>query len=212
MVKSSFFLLLILFLTLKAAENKSELHLHILNGDVVSTKIIVSALNTMGQRTTIYRYTNDVQSSEMDISLSGRKAFDPKYFKELLDESGIVLTKGSVKNKSWSLEMNADQESWNISSITVDEGAQLEKSTLPFWYRVESIKEISIEPSYGGRWYPDIAVMDGNMNVLGSLRTFISRERMSFSLPEGSRYLKVSSTNGMKLLKEGTWIESIDGR
>ena len=184
MVKNSFFLLLTLFLTLKAAENKSELHLHILNGDVVSTKIIVSALNTMGQRTTIYRYTNDVQSSEMDISLSGRKAFDPKYFKELLSESGIVLTKGSVKNKSWTLEMNADQESWNIPSITVDEGAQLEKSTLPFWYRVESIKEISIEPSYGGRWYPDIAVMDGNMNVLGSLRTFISRERMSFSLPE----------------------------
>ncbi|MCX6072854.1 MAG: hypothetical protein NTY39_00840 [Campylobacterales bacterium] len=212
MVVKPFFLLLSLFLTLKAAENKSELYLHILNGGVVSTKIIVSALNTMGERVNLSRYKNDVQSIEMEMTLSGRKAFDPKYFRELLGESGVVLTKGSVKNKSWSFEIDATTAVWNIPSITLDEGAQLEKSTLPFWYKVESIKEISVEPPYSGHWCPDIAAMDANMNVLGLLRIFTARDQMKFSLPEGSTYLKVSSTNGMKLLKEGMWIEGINGR
>jgi len=212
MVVKPLFFLLSLFLTLEAVENKSELHLRILNGGVVSTKIIVGALNTMGQRVNLYRYVNDVQHVEMEMSLSGRKAFDPKYFKELLGESGVALTKGSVKNKSWKLELEGEGAIWNIPSITLDEGAQVEKSPFPSWYKVNGVQAISIEPPYSGHWYPDIAAMDASMNVLGSLRIFTSRDQMSFSLPEGSIYLKVSSTNGMKLLKEGMWIESVSGR
>jgi hypothetical protein len=212
MVMKLFLFLLITFFTLKAAENKSELHLHILNGGIISTKIIVSTLNSMGQRVNLYQYDTNGQSVEMNMDLIGRKVFDPKDFKELLGESGITLTKGSVKNKIWALDMDAGSTAWNIPSITVDEGAQLEKSTLPSWYKVESIKEISIEPPYAGHWYPDIVATDANMNVLGFLRTFKAHDQMTFSLPEGSTYLKISSTNGMKLLKEGMWIQSANGR
>ncbi len=197
---------------LKATENRSELHLYLLNGGVVATKIIIGALNTMGQRVNLYRYVDNVQNIEMEMTLSGRKAFDPKSFKEHLGESGIILTKGSVKNKSWNLELEGGSVIWNIPSITLDEGAQVGKSPFPSWYKVNGVQAISIEPPYSGHWYPDIAAMDASMNVLGSLRIFTPRDQMSFSLPEGSIYLKVSSTNGMKLLKEGMWIESMGVR
>jgi hypothetical protein len=161
----------------------------------------------MGQHVNMHRYENDGQTVEMDIILSGRKAFYPKYFGEFLRENGMAITKASLKNKNWYLEIDASNAVWNIPSITVDEGAQLEKSTLHHWYTVDQAKAISIEAPYGGKWYPDVAVMDSKMQVLVSFRAFTSRDQMSFALPEGAVYLKVSSTNGMKLLKEGMWIE-----
>lgn len=207
MVVKTFFLFLSLLGSLAATESKNELHLQVLDGGIVSIKIIVSTLNSMGQLVNMVRCNNNGDLVEMDILLSGRKAFEPKYFRELLGESGIKVTKGSVQNKKWTLEMDASFARWNLPSISRNEGAQLGKSTLPFWYDVENARGISIEAPYGGKWYPDIAVMDASMNVLGSLRTFVSRDQMNFSLPNGSRYLKVSSANGMKLLKEGMWIE-----
>lgn len=207
MVVKVLFFLLIFLLSLGAAENKAELHLQVAKGGIVSTKILSSALQTMGQHVNIHRYENDGQTVEMDIILSGRKAFDPKYFGEFLRENGMAITKASLQNKNWYLEMDASDAVWNIPSITVDEGAQLEKSTLHHWYTVDQAKAISIEAPYGGKWYPDVAVMDSKMQVLVSFRAFTSRDQMSFALPEGAKYLKISSTNGMKLLKEGMWIE-----
>lgn len=203
----SLFLLLLFLLSLGAAEEKVELHLRVLNGGSVSTKILYTALQTMGQRVDVYRYENNGETVEMDIFLSGRKTFDPKYFGEFLRENGLTITKGSLQNKKWHIEMDAHAAAWNIPSITIDEGAQLEKSALPRWFMVDQAKAISIEAPYGGKWYPDVAVMDSKMQVLVSFRAFTSRDQMSFALPEGAWYLKVSSTNGMKLLKEGMWIE-----
>lgn len=207
MVVKFLFFLLTLLVTLGASENKAELHLRVTHGGVVSTKIILSAINTIGQRAAIVRYENNGETIEMDILLSGRKVFEPKTFGELLRNEGMLLTKGSVQNKSWHLDMDGSTAAWNIPSITMDEGAQLEKSALPRWFVVDQAKVISIEAPYGGKWYPDVAVMDANMQVLVSFRAFTSRDQMSFALPEGAHYLKVSSTNGMKLLKEGMWVE-----
>ncbi|MGZ8547321.1 MAG: hypothetical protein ACXW33_01775 [Sulfuricurvum sp.] len=201
------FFLLIFLVTLEASENKAELHLRVTHGGIVSTKIILSAINAIGQHAALVRYENNGETIEMDILLSGRKAFDAKTFGDLLRESAMVFTKGSVQNKSWHLDMDGSAATWNIPSITIDEGAQLEKSALPHWFVVDQAKAISVEAPYGGKWYPDVAVMDANMQVLVSFRTFTSRDQMSFALPEGAKYLKISSTNGMKLLKEGTWVE-----
>lgn len=207
MVVKFLFFLLTLFVTLGASENKAELHLRVTQGGIVSTKIILSAINTMGQRANMIRYENNGETIEMDMLLSGRKAFEPKTFGDLLREEGMLLTKGSVQNKSWYLDMDASAAAWNIPSITVDEGAKLEKSALPYWFVVDQARAISIEAPYGGKWYPDVAVMNANMQVLVSFRAFTSRDQMSFALPEGAKYLKISSTNGMKLLKEGMWVE-----
>ncbi len=200
-------------LSLVAGDTKTDVTLQVAHGSILSSKIIVQALNTIGQRVSIHRYESDAEMIRMEISLSGRKAFDPKYFSDILRENGVMITTGAVRDKKWTIEIDASSVVWQIPAITPDEGGQMEKSIIPAWFVVNQSRALTIEAPYGNKWYPDIAVLDANMNVLSSLRSFKAQERMSFSLPEGAMYLKVANTNGMKLLKEGMWIEhATDGR
>jgi len=200
-------------LSLVAGDTKTDVSLQVAHGSILSSKIIVQALNTIGQRVNIHRYESDGETIRMEISLSGRKVFDPKYFSEILRDNAMIITAGAMRDKKWTIEIDASSVLWQIPAITSDEGAQMEKSITPAWFVVNQSRALTIEAPYGNKWYPDIAVLDANMNVLSSLRSFKAQERMSFSLPEGAMYLKVANTNGMKLLKEGMWIEhATDGR
>ncbi len=203
----SLVLVLIFMLSLIAGDTKTEVDLRLAHGSILSSKIILQALNTVGQRVTVHRYENDGETTQMEISLSGRKVFDPKYFSEILRANGMVITAGAIRDKKWTIEIDASSVLWQIPAITPDEGAQMEKSTVPAWFIVNQSSALTIEAPYGNKWYPDIAILDANMEVLSSMRTFKAQDRMSFTLPEGAMYLKIANTNGMKLLKEGMWIE-----
>ncbi|MDD5385882.1 MAG: hypothetical protein PHQ22_01660 [Sulfuricurvum sp.] len=195
-------------LSLVAGDTKTDINLHVAHGSILSSKIIIQALNTIGQRVSIHRYESDGERARMEISLSGRKVFDPKYFSEILRDNAMVITAGAVRDKKWTIEIDASFVLWQIPVITPDEGAQMEKSAVPAWFVVNQSSALTIEAPYGNKWYPDIAVLNANMEVLSSMHTFKPEERISFTLPEGAMYLKVANTNGMKLLKEGMWIEN----
>lgn len=184
--------------------------IHLNGGGILSTKIVYQALNTSGQRVGMVRYENDGESIRMELVASGIKPFEPKYFAEVLRENGIILTKGIFRDKRWIMEFNTEAAQWSIPSITPDEGAQMEKSLTANWFVVNQSNAITIEAPYGNKWYPDVAVLDSSMRILSSIREFTPRERLDFSLPEEAMYLKVSNANGMKLLKEGMWIEHSD--
>ncbi len=200
-------LLIFFACSLLAGDVKSEMDLRVIHGSTLSSKIILQTLGAAGQRVTVHRYKSDSDTTLMELSLSGRKAFDPRNFSEILGENGLVLTKGTIRDKRWQMEFDASQIHWNIPAITPDEGSQMEKSFTSNWFTVNQASVISIEAPYGNKWYPDVAVLDSALRVLSSMREFTPREQLTFSLPEGAMYLKVSNANGMKLLKEGMWIE-----
>ena len=200
-------------LSLVAGDTKTEVDLRVTHGTILSSKIILQAFNTVGQRINIHRYESNGEMTQIEILLSGRKVFDPKYFNEIVRANGMVITAGSMRDKKWMIEIDASSVLWQIPAITSDEGAQMEKSSVPLWFIVNETSALNIEAPYGSRWYPDIAVLDANMDVLSSEHSFQSQEKMSFSLPDGAMYLKVANSNGMKLLKEGMFIEqNTDGQ
>lgn len=203
------FLVWIVFFTfsLVAGDTKTEIDLRVAHGSILSSKIILQAFNTVGQRINMHRYESDGEMTQIEILLSGRKVFDPKYFSEIVRANGMVITAGTIRDKKWTIEVDASSVLWQIPAITPDEGAQMEKSSVPLWFIVNQSSALNIEAPYSGKWYPDIAVLDGNMNVLGFERSFQAQEKMSFTLQDGAMYLKVANTNGMKLLKEGMFIE-----
>ncbi|MDP1784778.1 MAG: hypothetical protein Q8K81_05050 [Sulfuricurvum sp.] len=205
-MKSLLWLMMITF-SLVATETKPDMHLRIIQGGLLSTKIIYNVLGSMGFKANVYRYRSVEGTIEMDLSLNGKKMFDPKYFVEMLREHQIVVQNGEFKKKQWRIGLDASRAFWSLPAISEDEGAQLERASLPYWFVVNRTLSISIEAPYGNKWYPEIAILDKNMQILGSFREFKPRDRMSFKMPEHAMYLKVSNANGMKMLKEGMWIE-----
>lgn len=206
-MKPLFWLLMVVF-SLVAGEKKSEIHLNIAQGGLLSTKIILHVLGSMGFKADMHRFTSADGRVEMDLVLSGKKLFDPKEFIETLDEHQIRLESRPFKNKQLTIGLDATNAFWHLPAISEDEGAQLEHTNLPYWFVVDKALGISVEAPYGNKWYPEIAVFDNNMQILGSFRELKPRDRMSFKLPEHAVYLKISNANGMKMLKEGMWVES----
>jgi len=207
-VKQLFWLSLFLVL-LNGKENQQVLNLHCQSGTVISTKIILQALQTMGQKVKITQTIRDEQGVYLELTTSSNKPFESRYFGEILQEHGIFLTKVTIKDKKRLLILNASQARWEIPKISPDEGAQVEKTLAANWFRVDESSALTIEAPYSGKWYPEIALFDASMTLLASVREFIPKAKMEFSLPQGTTYLKVSNANGMKLLKEGTYIEHI---
>lgn len=197
----------VMSVSLTATEIKTHLHLHIMQGGLLCTKIIHTTLAKMGFKANVNRYRNQDGTVDMDLLLNGRKPYDPKLFAEMLREHQIVVEKGQLQNKQWMVTLDASNTVWNIPAISEDEGAQMERSLVPYWFQVNKAHAISIEAPYGIKWYPDVAVLDANMQVLASYREFKDEDRLVFELPQNSMYLKVSNASGMKILKEGMWVD-----
>ena len=195
-------------LSVPAKEIKSTIHLNVNHGGLLSTIIVQHVLGSMGYKANIHRLSNADEAVEMDIVLYAKKQFDPKLFVEELSLHQIVLSNGQTKNQQGTIELDASDALWNVPAITQDEGAQIERTNVASWFKVNNTSAVTIEAPYGHKWYPEIAVLDNTMQPLISIRESISQESMTFPLPEHAMYLKVSNTNGMKMLKDGMWIES----
>jgi hypothetical protein len=197
---------LILTYSLAFADIKSDMHVTVVQGGLLSNVIMQEIFGLMGFKSDIHHFVSKDGIVEMDLNLYGKKVFDPKRFSDALSEHQIKIKSGQLKDKKWIIGLDASEAFWNLAPINGDEGAQLERRVHPYWFLVNKAQAISIEPPYGNRWYPEVAVLDSNMQILASFREFKSHERLTFKLPENAMYLKVSNANGMKMLKEGTWV------
>ncbi len=153
--------------------------------------------------------TFEIPSGKLIATAVSNKAFNPVSLGENLKEQGIRIERAHFDTKKLSLVLDTQNAVWNVLLLGSDEGTELKRVTAPQWFRVEQGQQIRIEPPYTGKWYPDIAVLDGSMQIVSSIRSMEVKDELQFELPAGSYYLKVSNAQGMKVLKEGMWIESL---
>ncbi len=192
-----------------AQPNQIRTEIGFSGGPVVALKTIQRSFNAAG-----YKFDVDAMSLENGKSvMSGRavgmRAFSPEVFIENLKEEGMAIESIASIQSVLTMTLNAENSVWNAPLIASDDGIQLERSSSAQWFRVENAQTIRIESPYVGKWYPDVAVLDASLRVLYSHRSLKAIEHFEIELPEGACYLKVSNVWGMKVLKEGMWIESI---
>lgn len=180
------------------------------SGDsMVSIRTIIQAFHAVGYKFEVEALRIENGSGELIGTAIGNKAFNPPVFSENLKEQGIKIERAHMNDKGLVLSLDTQNGIWNVPLLGSDEGSELKKVSSPQWFRVEAGQQIRIEPPYSGKWYPDVAVLDASMQVLTSLRSLEAKEELQFELPQGSYYLKVSNVQGMKVLKEGMWVESM---
>lgn len=188
-------------------------HIELTSDPLVSLSILSHTLNTLGYKLQIDEITAQKSFSRIEGAILGSKPLNPATLSESLQDANMSLIYARMNQGKMELGINAATAVWNVPVLGVDEGMQLERSNSPYWFRIEGGDMIRIEPPYGGKWYPDVSVLDASMRVLYAYRSNKSFDEMRFPLPEGAFYLKISNTNGMKALKEGMWVESMsEGR
>ncbi len=207
MFKRTLGILLLTPFVLSAVQFK--VHIELSGDPLVGITTFSHTLNALGYKYQIETLSTQNSFTIIDGTVIGSKSLIPSALTENLQDEGIKLLYARMNHGTMELGIDVTSAVWNIQALGVDEGAQMPRSNLPYWFRVESAQEIHVEPPYGGKWYPDVSVLDASMHVLSTYRSDKSMDELKFSLPDGSYYLKVSNTNGMKVLREGMWVESM---
>lgn len=179
-------------------------------GEGLSTlRILSHAFNSLGYKLEIESFLYENAQGELEAKALGNRVFNPSILAENLKEQGIVIAHARHESEKLTLTLYSQNALWNMPLLGSDEGIELKKVSTAQWFRVEAGQTIRIEPPYAGKWYPDIAVLDSQMGILSSYRSLEVKEGLQFELPSGACYLKLSNAQGMKLLKEGMWVESM---
>lgn len=176
---------------------------------VVSIRTLTHAFNAVGYKLDVDTLAIQNRTGDLNGTAIGNKIFNPAALGENLKEQGIRIERAHLDKNRLSLIVDTRNAFWNIPLLGADEGSELKRANAAQWFRVEEGQTIRIEPPYTGKWYPDLAVLDSSMHALSSFRTTQPKEELQFELPEGAYYLKISNAQGMKVLKEGMWIESM---
>lgn len=204
--------LLALFFPFLLAGSTLSTHITFSGEPVVALRTIYNAFNTIGYRLDIQSFNAQSGSGEISAIAVGNRAFNGTGLVENLKEENIRIEKAHLEAQELELVLDANDAKWNILILGSDEGNELKRVNSPQWFQVNETQHIRIAPPYVGKWYPDVAVLNEKMELLYSYRSTEPKEEWEFELPQGSFYLMVSNTHGMKMLKEGMWIESVNGR
>jgi hypothetical protein len=187
-----------------------------INTHVFFTGEVPLTIRTITQAFTAIGYKLDMDTLEIQNGLGelrataiGNKAFDFLSLSENLKEQGIQIEKANLQKSDLTMLLNTQQARWNPPFLGKDEGVSLKRVSAPQWFRVEAGERIRIEPPYVGKWYPEVAVLDSSMRPVLSWRSLEAKEELELELPVSASYLKISNVQGMKVLKEGMWIESM---
>ncbi|MBN2869810.1 MAG: hypothetical protein JXK04_02530 [Campylobacterales bacterium] len=176
---------------------------------VVALKAIQRSFNAAGYKFDVHSVSLENGNAEVSGTAVGMRAFSVDVFSENLKEEGVAIESTASNQNVLKMTLNAENAVWNTPLIGSDEGVQLERSNIAQWFRIENAQTIRIEPPFAGKWYPDVAVLDASLRVLHSYRSLKAQDALELEVPQGAYYLKVSNVWGMKVLKEGMWIESI---
>lgn len=176
---------------------------------MTALKAIQQGFSTLGYKYEITAMSMKDGYGEVHGTAVGIKPFSAETLNESFAEEEMAVENADFNEGSLRMVLDAKEAVWNAPLIGNDEGVELQRPSNAQWFRIQGGQTVRIEPPYVGKWYPEIAVLDGSMRVLYSYRSPKSKEAWEIELPEEARYLKVSNVWGMKLLKEGMWVESI---
>lgn len=172
-------------------------------------RTITQAFNSAGYRLDIGSLSVDNNSGELNAIATGNRPFSLNALAENLKQQEMRVDKADLDQTGLSLKLDTQNVKWDLPLLGTDDNIELKRANSAQWFRVDESQKIRIAPPYVGKWYPDIAVLDSKMDVLYSFRSLEAHEEFLFELPEGAYYLKVSNAQGMKMMKDGMWVESI---
>lgn len=184
-------------------------HIFFTGEPTVSIRTITQAFNAIGYKSEIHSLVVHKDSGEFSAKAIGNKVFNASALGDTLTEEGIRIEKALLDKGELTMVLDTQNTLWNVPLLEGDDGVELKRVNGAQWFQLKEAQRIRITPPYIGKWYPDIAVYDRSMALLSSYRLLEPKEEFQFDLPYGAYYLKVSNTQGMKLLKEGMWIESM---
>ncbi len=202
-------LIILLLIPLFLFGGSFHTHIYFVGKPIVTLRTITQAFKTFGYKLEFNSFRIENNSGELHAIVTGSKVFDAGVLHECFKDLGIKIEKAQIDSQVLTMRVDTQNADWNVLVLGRDDGVELKRASSAQWFRIDEGQIIRIEPPYVGKWYPDVAIFTSTMELLLSFRSSEPKEELEFVLPQGAHYLKISNAQGMKVMKEGMWIESV---
>lgn len=202
-------LTLLFFIPLFLFGGSLNTHIIFIGKPIAALRTITQAFNAVGYKFEPNTLRVENNSGEFSAIVTGSKVFNVGALQDSLKMLGIKIENIHIDSQVLTMMVDTQNGDWNVLVLGKDDGVELKRVSSAQWFRIEEGQVIRIEPPYIGKWYPDVAIFSSTMELLLSFRSTEPKDELEFILPQGAHYLKISNTQGMKVMKEGMWIESV---
>lgn len=177
-------------------------------------KIMGDTLRNIGY----YRYVtkeSNLNSSEFvwTINFTSEYATDPLILQKELRKSGCNIT-DIRRDSPYEWVYTVDMRDGHLNIATIDEAQELKikRSLYPYWLDVSKIQKLRVKTSRRSSWYPYVAYYDSSLHLLKVVKVDRKSSKVTFKLPVGTHYMKISDIYTLKNIKDSLVVVSIGSR
>ncbi len=177
------------------------------NNPLKSLKILKDTLKSLGYYYYFTKHT--VYDGEKDltwtIKLKTEAAIDPLILSEELSKQDCkILNISKESDDKWVYELNTEDATlYDAQYITNNEKVVFTKPLSPYFIKIDNASQINITSRTLNSWLPYVVFYDKNLNILKVSKEDKVFRRLTLSIPENTRYIKISDLYTLFNIKRG---------
>lgn len=181
-----------------------------LNKNIKAFKILNDTLQTLGYR---YFFTNGMamnQNNELfwSIIFKAEYMIDPVIFIKELRANNCKVNNLVVNSANhWQYEIDFENARLDKAmKIEKNEKIQFSKPLRAFFLQVDEGKQLQVISKPLNNWYPHIVFFDKDLTILGVIKEDKEYKGLKATVPEGTKYIKVTDLYNLINIKRGLTI------
>jgi hypothetical protein len=148
---------------------------------------------------------NNEEGFVLKIEMDTEYAPDPILLNEELRKRGVSVVDISKESLMWSYALSVDSATLpDALRLSRGDSEVVSRMLKSYWVEIEDDSQMLLLKSLpGNSWYPKVVFYDSNLNILEVQQKDKESRYEEFSIPEGSKFIKVSDFFGSYNIKNG---------
>lgn len=148
---------------------------------------------------------NNEEGFSLKIGIDTEYAPDPILLNSELKKRGIKVVDISKEASEWSYALSLESATLpDAIGLGSGESKTVSRMLQSYWVEIEgSPSSLVLKSLSGNSWYPKVVFYDSNLNILEVEQKDIESKYEELSIPEGSKFIKVSDFFGPYNIKNG---------
>lgn len=171
-----------------------------------SIKNINDILRAIGQFNYITKEEAVVDGQlKWTIKLKTAAAINPlRLSQELQSANSKIVDIKREGNAKWNYSIDTSNSTiYKAEDMVSNNRLSLKKPVKPYIIKVSNIGKITISPSVGNNWYPNVVFYDNNFNVIEVIEKDSLHKSLRLTVPNSTKYIKIDDLYTLANLKQG---------
>ena len=139
------------------------------------------------------------------IQIKNAAAINPlRLSQELQSANSRIVDIKREGNAKWNYSIDTSNSTiYKAEDMISNNRLSLKKPVKPYIIKVSNIGKITISPSVGNSWYPNVVFYDNNFNVIEVIEKDSLHKSLRLTVPNSTKYIKIDDLYTLANIRQG---------